>query len=202
LTLAPPAPPRDLHSRPLSLRILPAQSRLSRIHDAAHAAVWFGPLPGTPPRNRFDAPAGEFRVCYLALTPQAAFAETFLRNPGRRLLEASTVEQRALAELVTTHPLSLVCLYGPEMARLRATAEVTHGPDYANARAWAAALWNHPLSPDGILYKSRHDDDEVCLALFDRGEALLEVVSTEPLLRSRWLMPLLSRYRLGLNEDR
>jgi hypothetical protein len=163
--------------------------------------VWFGPAPGTPSRNRFDAPGGEFRVCYLALSPEAAFAETFLRNPGRRLLDQSTVEQRSLSELATTRPLAVARLFGPELARLGATAEVTHGPDYENARRWSSALWLHPMAPDGILYKSRHDDDELCLALFDRHDDALEVLRTERLTRSSWLLPLMRRYRLGLNPD-
>jgi hypothetical protein len=52
---------------------------------------------------------------------------------------------------------------------------------------------------DGILYKSRHDDDEVCAAIFDRAEDALAIASTERMLSSRLLPPLLSRYRVSFD---
>jgi len=102
---------------------------------------------------------------------------------------------------VTTRPLALASLSGPDLARVGATAEVTHGPDYDTARRWSAALWHHPLSPAGILYKSRHDDDELCLALYDRFDDALEVIQTQRVLECAWLWPLLTRYGLGLNRN-
>src|SRR5271165_1266415 len=57
-----------------------------RIHSPAHDALWFGPKPGGPPLNRFDDPEREFHICYLAMSGEVAFAETFLRNPPVRIL--------------------------------------------------------------------------------------------------------------------
>ena len=171
---------------------------LWRIHDATRGPVWFGPAPGSPPRSRFDAPAGEFGVCYVALSPEAAFAETFLRNPGRRMLDSTLLGTRALTSLACDRPLRVARLHGPGLARLGATAEVTHGPAYELARRWSVALWSHPSRPDGILYSSRHDDDELCLALFDRDPVSLAVKSSQSLLGSPLLTPLLRRYRMGL----
>lgn len=197
-----PEPPADLHARRLALRTLAAGTLLWRIHDLRREPVWYGPAPGAPPTHRFDAPDGEFHVCYLGLSPAASFAETFLRNPGYRLVDASTLATRSLTPLVTTRHLRVVRFHGPEAARIGATAEVAHARDYPLARRWSHALWSHPKAPDGILYRSRHDDDEVCLALFDRaGEVLSEAGPPRPLLYHSELPILLRRYRLGFDPS-
>jgi hypothetical protein len=178
--------------------VLPSDSTLWRVHDLRRHAIWFGPAPGSGPYGRFDAPGGEFRVCYAGLSPEASFAETFLRNPGRRMLDRTLLDYRAISVLKNRRPLSLVRLYGPGLARLGATAEIAHGPAYDLAREWSLALWSHAARVDGILYKSRHDD-EVCAAFFDRAEDAVALASTERLLSSRLLPPLLSRYRVSFD---
>lgn len=172
---------------------------LWRVHDSRWDPIWFGPAPGTEPYGRFDAGAGEFRVCYVGLSPAAAFAETFLRNPGRRVMDRTLLGSRAITVLTNRRPLSLVRLYGPGLARLGATAEVAHGPAYGLARAWSLALWTHPARPDGILYHSRHDDDELCAALFDRASDAIGHVRSERLLSSPILRGLLARYLVRLD---
>jgi hypothetical protein len=194
-----PLPPPDLASRRLPRRTLAAETALWRIHDDRRDPVWFGPAPGVAARNRFDAPAGEFRVCYFGLSAEAAFAETFLRNPGRRMLDRTLLGSRALTVLRNRRPLSVVRLHGPGLARAGATAEVTHGPTYDLARAWSLALWSHPSRPDGILYTSRHDDEEVCLALFDRASGEIYPERSERLLSSSLLHRLNSRYRVRID---
>jgi hypothetical protein len=183
------------------VRTIEPGTALWRVHDESREPEWFGAAPGTPPRSRFDAPGGEFGVCYLALSPEAAFAETFLRNPGRRMLDRTLIASRALSRLTPARPLTVACLYGPGLARIGATAEVTHGPAYDLARNWSLALWAHPSRPEGILYKSRHDDDELCLALFDREPGRLRVEDRGPLIGTALLTALLRRYRVSLDES-
>ncbi|HET7233916.1 MAG TPA: RES family NAD+ phosphorylase [Longimicrobium sp.] len=197
----PPEPPADLHARRLPFRTIDAGTPLWRVHDAGRHPVWFGPAPGVPPRSRFDAPGGEFRVCYVALTPEAAFAETFLRNPGRRMLDATLIDSRALSTLAPTRALRVVRLHGPGLARVGATAEVSHGPAYDVAHRWALALWSHPSRPDGILYTSRHDDDEFCVALFERDAGDLRVDAQQALIGTPLLTALLRRYRVSLDPS-
>jgi hypothetical protein len=169
------------------------------VHDDRRDPIWFGPTPGSVPYGRFDAGGGEFRVCYLGLSPEAAFAETFLRNPGRRVLDRTLLGSRALTVLTSRRPLSLVRLQGPGLARAGATAEVTHGSAYEMARAWSLALWSHPARPDGILYTSRHDDGERCAALFDRAADAIAHERSERLLSSALLPGFLSRYRVSFD---
>ena len=194
-----PAPPPDLHAHRLPLRTIPPDTVLWRVHDDRRDPIWFGPAAGAGPYGRFDAASGEFRVCYVGLSPAAAFAETFLRNPGRRVLDRTLLGSRAITTLTNRRALSLVRLYGPGLARIGATAEATHGPAYELARAWSLALCTHPARPDGILYHSRHDDDELCAALFDRASDAIGHGSSERLLSSPLLRGLLTRYRVSLD---
>lgn len=53
--------------------------------------LFFGPKPGDPPAGRFDAADGNFATCYAGLTPEACFAEKFLRRLPGRAIEAALV---------------------------------------------------------------------------------------------------------------
>jgi len=64
---------------------------------------------------------------------------------------------------------------------------------------WSLALWTHPARPDGILYHSRHDDDEFCAAPFDRAADAIGHPRSERLLSSTLLRGLLTRYRVSLD---
>jgi hypothetical protein len=52
---------------------------------------------------------------------------------------------------------------------------------------------------DGIAYRARHDDNEICYALFDRSKpAMAEVDRDEVLLDADWFYDLLNYYSVGL----
>jgi hypothetical protein len=38
-----------------------------RVHQNAHAAIFFGPAAGVAPQGRFDAPSGQFRLRYVSI---------------------------------------------------------------------------------------------------------------------------------------
>jgi len=196
----PPLPPGDLDRRPLPLHVSPAGTELFRIHRAGREALFFGPPPGKPARGRWDAPGGEFRVCYLGEASFVAFAVTLLREPGRSLVESIDVADRAIARVRVERDLRLVALHGPGLARLGATAAVCTGP-YDVSRRWALALHEHPDRPDGIRYRARHDDDGFAVALFDRARDAVAEVGSRGLMApegadelARWL----DRYGIGL----
>lgn len=196
----PPLPPRDLHSRPLPIHLHDVDRNLYRIHPANRYALFFGPAKGQPPRGRWDAPDGRYRVCYLAEQPFAAFAETFLREPGTMLLEMEDLAARSLAIVYILAPLRLVAMHGQGLHALGATAASCTG-DYAVSRAWSAALHAHPEKPDGIRYRARHDDDGFAIALFDRAQNSVADMDgaplTDPANRAR-LAECLNRYEIGL----
>jgi RES domain len=196
-----PLPPGDLAKRALPITELRSGDILHRVHAVDRGCLWFGPAPGAPPVNRFDDPLGEFRVCYLGTSAEACFAETFLRNPPVRILALSDLSRRSLTPVEVVHNLRLVPLYGAGLAKLGATAEVVNERSYRVSRAWSRALWGHPEKPDGIQYRSRHDDDAFCVALFDRAEQALVAGQAKPLWENAWtLAALLDRYGIGLTH--
>jgi hypothetical protein len=142
-------------------------------------------------------------VLYAAQQKTGAFAETFLRSAGSRLLPADYIEKKGLVLLRSTQTLRVVKLYGPGLAVLGATAEVTaSAPPYDLPQAWAAALHSHPGIFDGIAYHARHDDSEICYALFDRSApAIEEVDRRDNLLEHDWFYNLFKHYSVGLAPE-
>ncbi|RVL57842.1 RES domain-containing protein [Sinorhizobium meliloti] len=69
---------------PSGLRIaaLDAGDVVVRVHQKIHGAIFFGPAPGATPQGRFDAPAGQYRLLYVAQRLEGAFVETVLRRPA------------------------------------------------------------------------------------------------------------------------
>jgi RES domain len=175
-----PNPPSDLSNR--ELPTTPCTSTLYRIHSSDTNAKYFG----ASGMNRWDAPGGEFKVLYAGATPFVAFAETLLPAPGAYAattvsvsgatvpVSATMVMQRALARVAITEPLRCVDLSGPGLAHLGADARLTSGP-HDVAQRWSLALWGHPASPDGIVYRSRRDPEELAVAIYDRAADKVEV---------------------------
>lgn len=76
------APPRDFATRELPVETVPVGVRLARIHHVDYDSLHFG----STLNNRFDDPRKIFGVCYFAKTLEGAFAETFLRELGTRIV--------------------------------------------------------------------------------------------------------------------
>ncbi len=185
--------------RSLPLVTIPKGTTWYRIHRREHAPLWFGPAAGQPPCHRFDAPNGEYRVCYLGATLAGCFAEILLRNPPVEVIDLADLTARAVATIQLRRSLRLVPLSGPGLAKRGVTAEVTSRATYAEARALSSALWHHMARPDGLHHPSRHDTDCCCIALFDRARAAVRVVESVPLgTDHRLLGALLDRWELGL----
>jgi hypothetical protein len=169
-------PPPDLATRTLPSLPVAAGTILHRVHRLGFDPVFFGPMPGAgglrAPESRFDSATGRFGVLYLGSTPAAALVETLLRNPRRRLVAASRIDERARSTLRVLRPLALVALMDEGLQRLGLDNSVTTGP-YAPCGLWADALRDHPSAPDGLVYRSRHDPSETCVALFERQETRL-----------------------------
>jgi hypothetical protein len=159
---------------------VPAGTVLHRIHRAALGPVFFGPGPGNPPTYRFDSASSRFGVLYVGLSRAGAVAETLLRNPQRLMVSTSEITSRAATELNCRRELRIVKLYGSGLQAVGTDNSISTGP-YGPCGLWADALWDHPDQPDGIAYQSRHDSNEICLALFERPGMTLDIRSTRPL---------------------
>jgi hypothetical protein len=125
---------------------------------------------------RFDAPANQYGVLYVAADLHGAFIETFGRRLGFRLLLMQDFAVRRLSRVTQSRPLRLVDLTGPGLSRIGADSRLTTG-DYDLSQRWALALHEHPDRPDGLLYRSRHDPSRLCAAIFDRAAGALTATS-------------------------
>nr|WP_111300268.1 RES family NAD+ phosphorylase [Paracoccus saliphilus] len=166
-------PPADLHDHALPIRSVGAGADLFRVHRTTFSPCFYGPGEGNPPTYRFDSASSAFGVLYVAPRPDAAIIETLLRNPARMTVSAAEVAVRSLSILQAPRELRLVDATGPNLSRLGTTAALSTGP-YDPCGLWSDALFSHPDQPDGIAYASRHNPDELCFALFERSDLLVE----------------------------
>lgn len=148
-----------------------------RVHRREHDPIWFGPAPGGFAGSRFDAPGGEFGTLYAAASLTGAFVETILRRAAR-VVARPFVEQRAFSRLRIKRPLRLVQLHGQGLIQLGVTSDICAGDIYAPSQALALALYER-YKLDGIAYRARHNNDEICYALNDRvGKDALDLGET------------------------
>ena len=137
----PPRPPANLASRRPAEVLLRPGDLVHRFYTARFEALYFDRGRG----GRLNDPADGYGVLYGSKDPQGAFAETFLREPGRTQLPADLLAQKAYVRWRLRRDLKLVRMAGPGLARIGATAEVVHGPmPYDLPQAWSAALHAHP----------------------------------------------------------
>lgn len=189
-----PLPPADFASRLLPTRLLTKGEPLVRIHRTDLSVIHFGRTGD----NRFDDPARQYGVCYLARSLEAAFAETFLRHVGATLVSRQALAARSASIVVATDDLRVAMLHGPGLARMGATGAVTSGT-YDVSQPWSSAIHDHPEQVDGIMYRSNHDNGEFCVALFDRCADRIAAQGSKALLDDQALLArLLDRYEMGL----
>jgi hypothetical protein len=191
-----PLPPANIDARSPQSSTLTTTTTLYRFYRRKKDPMHFD----RSIQGRFNSRDGSFGVLYAAQHRRGAFAETFLREPGRTLLPQDLIKSRALVSLRATRSLRIVELYGRGLAHVGATADITSSPQpYDTPQAWAAALHHHPDGFDGIAYRSRHDNNEICYALFDRCAPITEVDRDELLLDAEWFYDLLEHYSVGIS---
>lgn len=191
-------PPDDLHSRqPLIIDVTPANF-MHRFYTRDKDPVFFDQSD----LGRFNSKTGSFGVLYASKTPLGAFAETFLRKPGRTLIDLDFVQRKAYVRLKVASPLRFIQLAGNGLYRLGATAEIPHGPfPYDVPQVWSDALFAHPCQADGIAYNARHDDSELCYAVFDRCASMIEDAGRRLDLDADWFWRLAEHYDVGIAPD-
>lgn len=167
-----PEPPHDLHERELPLVF--SRGPWFRVHRGVRNPVFFGKSG----LGRFNSPDGSYGILYAALDFSGAFIETFGWITGTNVVAYSELEERDLAEVKTSEPLDLVDLTGKGLARIGADGRLSTG-DHAVSQRWSSSLFGHPESPDGILYRARHDPAAPAVALHERASS--KGISAEPL---------------------
>jgi hypothetical protein len=177
-----PLPPSDLTSRDPGLVTVPAGAIMHRFYTAGKEPIFFdSTLSG-----RLNAPDGSYGVLYCAEETSGAFAETFLRTPGRRLIDADFLKRKAYVRLQVRSELTLIKL------------AVHGGLPYDDPQAWSKALFDHPVNAHGIAYYARHDDEALCYAIFDRASASIAEIGREANLDQDWFWQLALRYKVGI----
>jgi len=161
--------------------------------------VFFSPESGKPATGRFDSPSGAFGVLYLAQSLEGAFAETVLRNPQRRLVNLAEIIGRASSVLGLSRAVRLADMRGPGLQALGTDNAISTGP-YGPCGVWADALHAHSDKADGIAYSSRHDPEQLCIALFSRPDITFDILSGPTPLADLLVdvANLLRRYRKGV----
>ena len=161
-----------LFPRGMLAQVLPAGSVLVRVHHLAHGPLWFGPRPGLPPQHRFDAPAGEDPArCIARRGSPAPSSSPCSTSPPVELSPRVYVEERGWSELTTRRALRLAKLRDEGLHWHGTDAAISASNDYGVPRRMALALYAAFPEADGIAYRARHNNGEVCYALFDRVSA-------------------------------
>lgn len=147
---------------------LDAGEIIVRVHRKAQGAIFFGPGTGKPPQNRFDAPSGEYQILYAAQRLEGAFVETLLRRPTHRVIRRAFIEERVWTPLRLERTLTLAKVMDEGLLVHGVDASVSATEDYGPSRKLALALYEDFSALDGLAYRSRHNNGEICYALFDR----------------------------------
>lgn len=161
---------------------VPTSQVLWRVHPLAYGPVWFGPARGEPPCGRFDAPDGEFGVCYFAASLGVALLETLVRGRKVPLIPRAELEVRGASAIAVEAPLRMLQLEGKGLPAFGISAHQVCGDDCAPCRDLALRAYQAMPDVDGIQYRSRWDTSELCWAVFDRAHARLgDVLGTQRL---------------------
>lgn len=171
----------DLPWRPPP-RVKPRDHALSagtivfRSHSLAFGPVYFG----NRQEYRFDCPDGNFGVLYAAETEFGAFSETFMREPQIAMVSESDLTSRGVSTLRVTRSLRLLEVMGSGLNALGVTSLITSSPQgqYAAPQSLSKWAYHHANGFDGIAFIARHDNQQVCYALFDK--CLNDVIAVAP----------------------
>jgi hypothetical protein len=153
-----------------TITIAPGE-RMIRVHHQDKGAIFFGPPAGKAANNRFDATAGEYRVLYAAMRLEGAFVETVLRRPIGRVLRRAFVDERVHSAIAPRRPLTLAKIFDEGLQVLGIDAGTISVDDYTASRSLALAVHQEFPDLDGVAYRSRYDNGEICFGVFDRVNA-------------------------------
>jgi hypothetical protein len=175
---------------------VPVTQVLWRVHPASFDPIWFGPAAGDPPKGRFDAPCGEYGICYFGATSGVSIMETLVRGRKMSVIKPTELHDRALSSLSVATPLTVLQLEGKGLASFEISADAVSRGDYRSCQDLARRVYAEFDVVDGIQYRSRWDTSELCWAIFDRAKSKLgTVLGTQSLNDPAVVRPALLPYR-------
>jgi hypothetical protein len=147
-------------------------STLFRVSGHSTGEPYFGKWNA----NRFDDPSevpeARYGTCYLGTSLAVAIAETLLhdRKPIKSwfVVELAVIKSRYVIQFKGS-PLTLADLTGAELKRLGGNAALSGTASYGTTKQWSQSVHQHADKVDGMLYMSRHKNDEKAIVMFDRA---------------------------------
>lgn len=167
-----PEPPAAAELDPLIDEWAPGRA-IVRCHSVRFGATEFN---ATASPGRFRPVRRRSRIVgtlYGAEDDAGAVSETAFHDVPvrveRPLLRLSALTTMLVSTLAARRELRLASLHGHGLRRLGATrAELVESDadQYPALAAWGQALHDCPAEPDGIAWRSRHNDDAYAVLLF------------------------------------
>lgn len=125
--------------------------------------------------SRFSDPVGkDYKVIYLGQTPAVCFNEVIYRenyiNPMALPINIDVVMQNYyLGKIQLRQPLVLVKLTGSGPSAMKIPTDAVKGSSHKLGQALSRAIWEHSDVVDGLIYRSRLNDDHINIAIYDRA---------------------------------
>jgi len=171
----PARPPADLSSRDLTDLLVDVAGEFVRIsHEKVPLLDWSDSAGA-----RLSKPGPPCKVLYVANTKETCFWERFGEEIRDQALDKRGLSAKLLAERVwkqvaieTGNAARCLDLREAETLRRIGADGGTFFATYNVTQAWAEALMFHPAGIDGLVYTSRLNTPESCLALFSRPRFL------------------------------
>jgi len=167
---------------------------LIRIHHRTHDPLYFS----RQDEGRFNAPHGEFGVCYFGDTLASALLETLIRSSKYLVVPRRELATRFATTFELSRPVRLLQLHSAGLVTLRLSAAFPHAVPYGECQSLSAEICNRQ-DVDGIEYRCCWDDSLFCVALFDRAPDSLRVIGDPiPLDDLHHIRPVLKAYDIGV----
>jgi RES domain len=143
-----PLPPPDLASRTPQLVMVPAGSVMHRFYTAKakYDPIFFD----SSREGRLNSLDGSYGVLYAAREPAGAFAETFLRTPGRTLIDMDRLRRKTPSAHTYTYrraDRSRFCQRSYSLCHSAVSLQTTAGERFGASlpRSAASASWKSPV---------------------------------------------------------
>lgn len=118
--------------------------------------------------GRFGDLSEERGVCYMGTSLDACIVETIMHdNPEITEYPSDDLGSLSLANICFNRDLKLVAMYGSSLVKNSADASVTT-MDHNVSRAWSTSIMNNPNNYDGIIWRSRVNNDLMSVVIFER----------------------------------
>lgn len=123
--------------------------------------------------HRFDAPLANFSTCYFSLFAYGAFAESLINRRHGQLLSMEDMTNYCLSVVRLARPLQLIHCHGEGLSLNGIEASISSTADRATTMALSVRLHEHTQLADGLVYRARHNDDQLSVVLYDRARSAL-----------------------------